>query len=895
MTDRRTRDAGEKRQATATNTTAGIRTLLVVALLAGAMVLVVSVAAGGAVDANPEPAATLAQDLEDDEHDGERVVVRLEDDFVVTESVADGMPSNPGVQTNESERTVHVEDGQVVTDDGSEVVVGNNTVRTAAVDPNVVVTDGNVVNDSIVVDNSTGLLEAADGNTTVTVDGGPADGEAVEFPEFDRTSFGVEVDEDDIDSVGEGLNLSIPVEVTNTEYGNGTQDLNLSLYDGDDDRVASNVSNVSLERGESTTETLEYETEAGDHVTETIDVFPESGTPARDVPVTINRAETIVEILEPDPPAEGETLSADVEIDRRGNYPQGDHDFLVDFSAGPSEDETELIETEAVNLSPGGDATISFEYDVDADDSPEVFVEAGLREHPTDNETDSRTVPVIGDELIEGNVEAVIEDRNWPEEGEELEIDTLVGYIDEAYIPDESRTFPIEFYVDGDLEESRDVTVDGDSAERETFTYQTESGDAPRVDVDVESPGEGDSARPRINGSGFDVTIAEIDDPVNETETMTAIAQIENTGDASDEQDVRMRIDSAIDDDDRTARDVVDNQTVSLDEGNTTTERFTYRTDEDDVPIVEVAMITDDAEVTRNVTVRDRSPRFEVQQTEATVDDSQSEVDLSAAINNTGLETDEQYVEFLLDGEVVHIDRFSLEPWEERTVAATVDAPETAGSYDFSVVTDNVTESSAGAVTVGDDDPAPETDDEEPEEDDEPEEPEEDDGLPWYLIALGILGVLASTGVFLVYRNDPENFPPDAATVRSQLERTLSKTKAGATTLASQAREGDVAAMAATLKGLFGLGVGTLIVQNELPRDTLVRIRCQTADDTVVLEDLELAPNERRDLGSLPDTDQFKVGAGVEDITAHEEVFQGIRGDVGVVLRADGILIANFD
>ncbi len=148
--------------------------------------------------------------------------------------------------------------------------------------------------------------------------------------------------------------------------------------------------------------------------------------------------------------------------------------------------------------------------------------------------------------------------------------------------------------------------------------------------------------------------------------------------------------------------------------------------------------------------------------------------------------------------------------------------------------------------------------------------------------------VLLVTAATLLYRNDPENFPPDGDTIRAHAEAAASRAK---TTLAAVVTAAKTATSGRSSR--FSARPGTLVVQNELPRAATVRVRCQTADDTVVLEDMELGPDERRDLGSLPNVSQFKVGAGVDDITAHEEVFQGVSGDIGVVLRTDGILIAN--
>ncbi|THE64341.1 hypothetical protein D8Y22_13070 [Salinadaptatus halalkaliphilus] len=862
------------------------------------------VGAVGASTAAASPDAVSSVSSLSDDDDGESVVVRLEDDHVVTESNAGTVPESfHYVTTNESDDKLVVEDGVVETESGHDVgVVPNdsdtpNPVRTVTGDPNLVVTDGSVVNDTLVVDEDTGIVQTAEGNTTVE-----ANGESIRYTEYDTATFDPEI-VSGFEPVGEGLNLTGEVEVTNRDWASADKNVTLEIVDdAEADPLDTVVENVSLDRGESTTQTFDYGTVAGDYSADEISVWAVGDHHQDNRPITIHQAETAIEIVEADPRAEGDELEIDVEIDRFGDYPRGQQDFVVEFRVGPESGETEHVESKSITLDPGGEAVETFVYETEEGDSPSVYVEVLTIEGDTPAESDSETVPVIGERLHEQRLETTINDRNWPDEGEELVIEGLLEYTEPELLSQNGREYDVDMFVDGDLEDTRAMRVDPDEPfDTADFVYQTDSDDPPRVDVRLESPGDADTAQPRINGSGFLVDLQEVSTPVNESETLTAIASIRNTGDTFDEQDVRLRIDNGITAANRTSRNVEDNATVALDTGEGTTERFTYETDGDDVPEIEVAVVSEDDEDTAIATVRDSAPRFEVQETNTEYDDAAETVTLSAAINNTGTEPDEQYVEFLLDddAEPVHVDRVALEPWESRTLTSTIDAPDD-GAYDFSVVTDNVSEREPSALTVdrtGDDPDEPPSDDDTEPEDDDPSDATEDpdDGLPWYLVVLGMLGVLASVLVLLVYRNDPENFPPDASTLSTQARRAAERAKLKAATLAAAIRSGDPDAIVAALKGLIGLGTGVLVVQNELPRETIVRVRCQTADDTVVLEDLELAPDERRDLGSLPDADQFKVGAGVEDITAHEEVFQGITGDVGVVLRAEGILIANLN
>ncbi|RQG93593.1 COG1470 family protein [Natrarchaeobius chitinivorans] len=836
----------------------------------------------------------------DDDHEDEYVVVRFADDHVVTESEADEIPPEPYVSvdgSNGDDRLIVDDDGMIVdANSGEQIVAGSedNRVQTISGDPNLVVSTNGYVNDTLVV-NDDGVIETSEEGIPATV--GDEDGDEIVFEEANEAYFNVTILDDQIDPVGEGETLTIPVEITNDGYGTDEEDVLLEFLDESGNVTGSVEEELSLERGETTTLEFEYETEQGDKEAAMAEVIADtkfsatsSGIDSTDI--TIHAAETLVTITDADEiaPAAGDELEITAEIERFGNDPEGEQDVLVEFRVDGSH-----VSTEVVTLGPGDSTTKPFTYQTSEDDAPEVTVTLTSQDG---GNTSTADVDVIGQASYNESVSAEIIDRNYPDEGDELVITGEIGYA--GVIPDSTQEHPVQLYVDGEVVDEQMIELDGDEWVESEFTYETQQGDAPRVDVELRTPGTGDTARPLVAGSGFAVDIQGIVEPVNVTDELITTVAIENTGDIGDEQDVRVRIDRGVDDPRTTNHHVRDNKTISLEAGERTIERFSFRTRDADVPKIEVAVISADDEDVVNATVRAQNARFDVTELSADRDSvSGTEIELSAAINNTGLEPDEQYVEFILDDEVVHIDRVHLEPWEERTITTTVDAPD--DDSNFSVVTDNVSETVTAAGVDDPDDgdepirePSTDGSDTDGESADDASGDEDERGVPWYLFVLGVLGVGASVITLLVYRKDPDEFPPDAQTLQEWGEESAQSMRRTGARLAIAVRQGDVAAIIAVAKSALGLGTGTLVVRNELPRAATVRVRCQTAEDTVVLEDLELGPEERRDLGSLPDVDQFKVGAGVEDITAHEEVFQSITGDIGVVLRADGILIANF-
>ncbi|ELY93090.1 hypothetical protein C482_20486 [Natrialba chahannaoensis JCM 10990] len=838
----------------------------------------------------PSILSTVTQQCTDSSDDySNTVVVTFDDEYVITGSSADveSLPPDPVVSAGGDALVVDLESGTVVTESCEPVMVGDNEVRVAENDPDLVVTDGVYLNDTLELTND-GTVQTVNGGSTVE-----AGNDVVEYTEHDTVDFQPNITE--TNSPGEGETLSITVEVTNPHYGSDDQELELFLRDGNDEIKETLTDSISLDGDDSGTVTFEYETEEGDDIIESARVRTEDGS-TDTTDITVNEASVDVEITDDWTrfPAAGDELEVPVEITRHGNIPDGEQDYIIDFLIDDSH-----VTTRPVALSPGEQTVETFTYQTDENDSPSVdaTVKSGYNSH-------TASVDVIGQATHEENVQATFVDQNNPDEGETLELIAEIEYDRSDRIPDEPQEYPIQFYVDGDHIENRTVELDGAETLTETFSYETKQGDAPRVDAELITPGSGDTDEPRITGSGFEVTIEEVNDPVNASEKLVTTVVIENTGEIAGQQEVRLRTDSGISDSDRTLRHIRDRENVSLDVGERTTEQFFYRPSETDVPMIEVAILSNNDEALANATVRSKSTHYEPQNlTGDYTNDTDRELTLTAEINNTGTEPGDQYVEFMLDDELVYVDRVTLGPWESTTVSTTIDAPEEIGAYDFAVETDNATTASTVGVGVEiiDDEPVDESggsdDPDEPssnqsdsgstnESDSTTETPEEEAGLPWFLILLGLLGVLVSSLTLLVYRNDPENFPPEPAAVPDALEEEFTK-------IGNQIRATNLSMLVATVKGLVGLGAGTLVVQNKLPRAATVRVRCQAGEETVFLQDLELQPEERRTLASLPDVEQFRVGAGVDDITSHEEVFEGDNGDVGVVLRAEGLVISN--
>ncbi|MXV61811.1 hypothetical protein GS429_06975 [Natronorubrum sp. JWXQ-INN-674] len=895
--------------------------ILAVVVLCGLVVVtgVAGVAAGDS-SGSPESGAPAAlgsnvvllsdQSCDPDE---DAVVVRFEDEHVVSGAAADDCPSDPHITTDDGHNTrLVVTDGIVQTETGERVLAdGNEIHQLDDADPDLVVADGDFVNSSLVVGEDGRIVLEDDEDVALRTDDSRADVVFSDDPELDVTIT-------ETNSPGEGEQLDVTVEIDYVGYYDVSEDLQLKVDNGTGPELVA-TTGIDLEQRETKTVTLEYETQLGD--ASGLEVIAFANNVEDQTEVNVDRAGVFVEIIDSNRPAEGDELEVTAEIERVGDLERHDYDdpYLIEFFVDDARVSGKAVDP----LDSGSSTTETFTYQTVEGDGPEIEATIdGIR-----GDSDTKSLEVVSESAHEGGVYVNITDSNAPEEGDDLEVTAEIGHDD---LPDGDHEYQIEFLVDGSVEDTTNVTLSGPGSDTvtETFSYETDVGDAPRIDVDVTSPGDDDSTRPRIYGSGFQVEIIDTNAPVNESERLRATVTIENTGDVAGEQNVRLIVDQAADDPRRTVRSVRDNATVSLDAPEVTTERFSFETTDRDPSMVELIVRSENDEDRINATVRPDSPFFEI--SEADVPSSVApgeEMSFDTVISNVGSQPGTQYVDIEFAGESAHIDRVSLDAIEETSVSSAVTAPDDPGTYEYTIRTANDTvegtidvggssadDDDDGSSSDSDSDDGSETDGESTDTETETETASETETSPadddrswlWLLLLFGTFGVLCAVPVWLVYRNDPDDFPPEPAEIPTALqeetaaigaagnEKLTSLKATDVDSLVTALKAVDAAAIVAAAKRAVGLGTGTLIVQNELPKPTTVRIRCQTADDTVLLEDLTLDPDERRELGSLPTSNQFKVGAGVEDITSHEEVFDRKNGNVGVVLRPEGIVIGNW-
>ena len=812
------------------------------------------------------------------------VVVRLADDHVVTAAIADRLPSDPFVtvtvgEEEAEERLVVNDDGRLVTaDSGLEATVEGKPVVQIGSDPDLVALgEGGSIRGTIVVDRSSGKLVTDGGEYTVKVGNHP-----ITYDAYDETDVVPEILH--VSEVHAGDTLQVETEFTNSEWGEGPVEAELQLRSPGEVKTASE--SVAIGPGEQTTDTLTYVTELDDTDVNEIAVVVDGNGDTRSH--RIGDAGAAVSIVDTNHPIEGDNLTVTAEITRYGQVPSGAQDYPIDFSVNGTE-----IETEVVTLAPGETTTETFAYETDRDDVPRV--EAAVA---SPSASDSAEVDVVLRMAHEHNIRSEITDVALPgadggSEGTRTDANETDGEQGDGNETDDSRTgrsdalevtasfwydgpipgneteFPAVFTVDGRVAENRTVALDRNQSRVEaTFTHAFNESDPPLRNATLETPGD-------VHPVGFDHDVAiafeDVTDPAARNEKLTAVVTVENRGDTPGREPLTVAVDNPY----AVESDGTRVSSAYLEPSESFSEDVTFNLTDDAPPRLELRANTTTAVETTSVEVRDNEPRFEIET--AAVEEPagpDENYTVTTTVRNAGGVAGTQDVHLRFDGETVHTESVTLDPDEERTVSAELEDVDD-GTYAYGATTDDdsVSETAdvasrssgfgagalvdrvAGAASL--------------------------DALAMPLLALTALGLVAAGAVVIKQRADPDDIPveiPDE--ISDEIHHRMAALQPAARRLQTAARN-----------LVSNDGTGTVIVQNNLPRKALVRVRVRSGDEIVFLEDFELAEDERRTLECLPGGDGFAVGSGVDDIAAHEETFDAGTSDVGVILQPEGITI----
>jgi len=271
-------------------------------------------------------------------------------------------------------------------------------------------------------------------------------------------------------------------------------------------------------------------------------------------------------------------------------------------------------------------------------------------------------------------------------EGETLEVEARIENTGA-----QGGSQDIVMTVAGSEEDRKTVGLDGQAAITETFTWETEPGDAGDYTVALSSEDDEATTDARVEEQAeFAVTIDSTNSPVAGGETLEVTATVENTDDFEDTQEVVLNIDG-----NRT-----DSTNLTLDGGESETVELEWATGDSDLGnhTAEVASETDADEAQ----VRVQQPAaFAV-----TIDSTNSPVaegetlEVTATVENEGEDSGGGEVSLTIDGGQTDSIDVLLEGGESETVTLEWPTGEgDAGDYTAEVAAGNGSDSAAVTVT----------------------------------------------------------------------------------------------------------------------------------------------------------------------------------------------------
>jgi hypothetical protein len=311
--------------------------------------------------------------------------------------------------------------------------------------------------------------------------------------------------------------LTVDVQIENTGDVSGTQTITLDVPS-----VGQNSTDVTLDGGNSTTETLSLQTGSGDAGSYTATVESEDDTASTDVTILEPANFTVSVTGTNSPVGEEETLSVDVQIENTGDVSGTQTIEMTAGALGGNSTDVTLdggeSTTQTLSLQTGSGDAGSYTATVTSDDS-----------------SDSTSVTVT-----EGpSFEVTITETNSPVgEGDPLSVVAQVENTGE-----ESGTQTVTLDVGALGQDSTDVALAGGDSTTETFSVSTGSGDAGDYTASVASEDDSDSARVAVaQPAAFDVEIVDTNSPILDGETLSVGVRVENTGGLEGTQPVELSV-----------------------------------------------------------------------------------------------------------------------------------------------------------------------------------------------------------------------------------------------------------------------------------------------------------------------------------------------------------------
>jgi len=550
-----------------------------------------------------------------------------------------------------------------------------------------------------------------------------------------------------------GDDLTATVKVTNAGDADGTQ-----TVDVDAGQLGSDSASVSLASGASTTETVTVSTSEGDAGTYDLSVSTDNDTASATAEVRsadggdeaffdVSIDDTRVEVPNPEQPIIMSsdwtaTVAVDYTVANTGNA--SDTQSLGFAISGTQKD------SETVSLDAGESAAGTFAADVPIfgifTDSTVAPVPPSVQVTVAVTSADDRAEETVVLDPRQRPAEFVIDqvETNDPVEG-----DNLVAEVEVRNVGDASGTQTLSVDAGPLGSDSASISLASGESTTETVTVSTSQGDAGTYDLSATTaddsasaaftvrPADGgeanfdvsiDDARVKIPDPGEPVPLPPIEDPVEFGFSVVVDYTVENTGDASDSQNIAFEIEGQ-------QRDATG---LALDAGENASGTFTHELTiygEDDegivaggaasaethevinetsllpeppyIPELTVAVASEDdrAEETISLDPGEEPPTFEIGSVETNEPVAGDDLEVSVQVTNTGDVVDSQQLTVDAGALGSRSQLLLLAGGESATQTVAFSTSEgEAGTYDVSAATgDDRANTTATVRSAGDD------------------------------------------------------------------------------------------------------------------------------------------------------------------------------------------------
>ncbi|MFP4608754.1 MAG: CARDB domain-containing protein, partial [Candidatus Aenigmatarchaeota archaeon] len=455
----------------------------------------------------------------------------------------------------------------------------------------------------------------------------------------------------------EGQNVEVTATIENTGGASDTQTVEMSSG------VGSDSTSITLNGGESTTETFTTGTSTGDagSYTATVSSADDSDSDNFKVIEDTEDPHFSVASVEAKDVVEGDDVVVDATIENIGG--QSDTQ-TVEMSSGVGSDST------SITLNAGESTTETFTTGTSTGDAGSYTATVSSADSSAEDDFVVKepayfSVEITGhdDEIVEG-AETVVEYRV-----------TNTGDVKGAQ--------DIEFYVDGShTDTERNVDLQAGEASTLEFTWRTEEGDVDDHDLTVKSEDEEDGVTVTVvQGAFFEVNILDYDEIVSKGDEVLVEYRVRNVGSEEGAQDINFSVQDEAD-------DLVfeDSEFVMLNGGETHEGEFRWQTE--DVGEYEMEVASEDESKKMKAAVEEGSI-FVVEIIDHDDNVTQGEeVVVEYGVTNDGDEADEQTIEFMVDGESKDSTSVRLDAGKEHHGEFTWQA-EGAGEHEIVVASED--------------------------------------------------------------------------------------------------------------------------------------------------------------------------------------------------------------